>query len=83
MLFSFRGDCRSRRSYSFRFYWHVSVSFLMLPVAFIGVCYFYLDLCDEVVVLFLHYDTSVNFLSFLKWFSPSRSQGCINIWNYI
>lgn len=44
VLFSFKGDCLIIFSYSFRFSWQVYVSFLMLPVMFIGFCYFSLDL---------------------------------------
>ena len=65
VLFNFKGDCRIIFNSNFKFYWHVYVNLRILPVTFIGFCYFYFDLCEDVVVLFLHYDTSVNFFYFL------------------
>ena len=74
-MLSFSGDCRAALSYNFRFSWQVSVSFLTLLVAFI--CSFSLERCEEMVVRFLHSDTSVAFFSRLH--SSCRIHGCERI----
>lgn len=76
MLFSLSGDCLAALSSNFKFSWQVSVNFLTL-VAFI--CSFSLERCEEMVVRFLHSDTSVAFFSRLHY--SCLIHGCERIYD--